>query len=364
MPTPRIALLAPLLTPGDAITNDILGMYEALERTGLDVRIYAAETDFNGLKLRHISKINSFINRPADILIYHYSIGWEPALELLHKKSCRRVVKYHNVTPPEFFVPWSRDYEIACRSGREQLRAVASSDCDLYLSDSEYNMRELVEYGARAEKSLALAPFHHVDRLSELDADLSTLNNYRDARANILMVGRVAPNKGHAALIEAFHLYHHHYNPESRLFIVGKEDRRLGSYSAHLRELAARLRVQDSVVFTGEVTDEELKAYYLLSHLFMIASEHEGFCVPLVEAMAMKLPVVAYASSAIPLTVGGAGLVWPERDTRLLAESANFLIRDEALMAALGLMGLRRYEQHFTNERIEAAFMKALGGLM
>ncbi|MCA1557891.1 MAG: glycosyltransferase family 4 protein, partial [Acidobacteria bacterium] len=171
-------------------------------------------------------------------------------------------------------------------------------------------------------------------------------------------------NKGHAALIEAFALYHHQYNQESRLFIVGKEDRRLSSYSAHLRERVRRLSLQDAVVFTGEVTDQELKAYYLLSNLFMIASEHEGFCVPLVEAMAMKLPVVAYGSSAIPQTAGGAGLVWQERDPRLLAESANFLIKDEALLAAMGLMGLRRYEQHFTNEKIEAEFLKALSRLV
>lgn len=360
---PRIALLAPLLTPGDAITNDILGMHQALEKSGYDVRIYAAETGFNKPPVRHISKINSFIKDPADILIYHYSIGWEPALELLRHKKCRRVVKYHNVTPPEFFAPWSAAYEIACRTGRAQLRAVAESRCDLYLSDSEYNMRELIAYGADEAKSAALAPFHHIDRLSLLDADLSVLNAYRDAKANILMVGRVAPNKGHASLLEAFAIYHQYYNHSSRLFIVGKEDKRLSSYSAYLRERVARLKVQDAVVFTGEVSDHALKAYYLLSNVFMIASEHEGFCVPLVEAMAMKIPVVAYASSAVPQTIGEAGLVWDEHDPHLLAESANRLIKDESLLAALGLMGLRRYERHFTNEKIETEFLKALNGL-
>jgi glycosyltransferase involved in cell wall biosynthesis len=363
MPAPKIALLAPLLTPGDAITNDILGMYQALEKRDADVRIYAAETELSKPRVWHVSKINSFLKHSSDILVYHYSIGWDPALELLRKKKCRRVVKYHNVTPPEFFAPWSEAYEVACRSGRAQLRAVAESRCDLYLSDSVYNMRELIEYGAEESKSAALPPFHHIDRLGALDADLSVLNSYRDAKANILMVGRVAPNKGHASLIEAFAIYHHHYNRESRLFIVGKEDRRLANYSEHLRSLAARFRVQEAVVFTGEVSDKALKAYYLLSHLFMIASEHEGFCVPLVEAMAMKLPVVAYDYSAVPLTVGRAGLVWDEHDPHLLAESADRLIKDEALAASLGLMGLRRYERHFTNEKIETEFLKALESL-
>jgi glycosyltransferase involved in cell wall biosynthesis len=224
-------------------------------------------------------------------------------------------------------------------------------------------MRELVSYGAAPAKSLALAPFHHIDRLSELDADLSVLDAYRDGLANVLMVGRVAPNKGHEALIEAFSIYHRYYNNRSRLLIVGKEDTRLDSYGARLRELVAGHELKESVVFTGEVTDHALKAYYLISHVFMIMSEHEGFCVPLVEAMAMKLPVVAYGSSAIPFTVGKAGLVWNEADPQLFAESLDFLIRDEALSSSLGLMGWRRYERLFTNEKIETQFLKALDGL-
>jgi glycosyltransferase involved in cell wall biosynthesis len=360
---PRIALLTPSLAPGDAITNDILGMHRALEKSGYETRLYAAASPFKRPKVWPVSKINSFLKEPSDILIYHYSMGWEPALELLRKKECRRVIKYHNVTPPEFFAPWNEEYEVACRTGREQLRMVAQTDCELYLSDSEYNMRELVSCGADRSKSFALPPFHHIDRLHGMDADLSVLDAYRDAETNILMVGRVAPNKGHASLIDAFYIYQRYYNNQSRLLIVGKEDNRLASYSARLRERVSRLGLQERVIFTGEVTDEALKAYYLVSHLFMIMSEHEGFCVPLVEAMAMKLPVVAYGSSAVPQTVGEAGLVWDENDPHLMAESANFLVRDESIAATLGLMGWRRYERHFTNEKIETEFLKALAGL-
>lgn len=361
---PRIALLTPSLAPGDAITNDILGMHHALEKSGYDVRVYAAASAFDKPKVWPASKINSFLKDSSDILLYHYSMGWEPALELLRKKRCKTVVKYHNVTPPEFFVGWSEEYEIACRTGREQLQSVAAAGCDLYLSDSEYNMREMVACGADEANSFVVPPFHHIDRLNSVEADLSVLDKYRDGQANILMVGRVAPNKGHAELIDAFSIYHRYYNGRSRLLVVGKEDKRLENYLASLRERLAHLGLQDAVVFTGEVSDAALKAYYLLSHIFMITSAHEGFCVPLVEAMAMKLPVVAYSSSAIPQTVGKAGLVWDERAPHLLAESANFLIRDEPLSVALGLMGWRRYERLFTNEKIEAEFMTALAGLI
>lgn len=360
----RIALLTPSLAPGDAITNDILGMYEALKRGGHSARIYAAASPFKELKVWPVSKIGSFLKDREDVLLYHYSMGWEPALELLKEKRWRTVVKYHNVTPPEFFAGWSDEYELACRTGREQLERLAQSGCDLYLSDSEYNMRELIAAGADESRSFALPPFHHIDRLMDLDADLSVLDAYRDGKANILMVGRVAPNKGHAALVEAFGLYHRNYNRASRLLIVGKEDARLADYSARLRRMVERLGLSDAVVFTGEVSDAALKAYYLISHLFMIMSEHEGFCVPLVEAMAMKLAVVALGSSAIPLTVGKAGIVWDERDPYLFAESLNQLLRDEALSSSLGLMGFRRYENLFTNEKIEAQFLNTLSQLL
>jgi glycosyltransferase involved in cell wall biosynthesis len=118
------------------------------------------------------------------------------------------------------------------------------------------------------------------------------------------------------------------------------------------------------VVFAGEVSDHALKAYYQVADAFMITSEHEGFCVPLVEAMAMKVPIVAYASTAIPETVGTAGLVWEERNPYLLAESIKSIVGDRSVGQALSDMGWRRYAQHFTNARIEAEFLNAINGLL
>nr|MDQ3818016.1 glycosyltransferase family 4 protein [Acidobacteriota bacterium] len=145
-------------------------------------------------------------------------------------------------------------------------------------------------------------------------------------------------------------------------FIIGKEEERFRPYSERLREIAAvRLPGEaESVCFTGEASDSELKAYYLLSSVFAIASEHEGFCVPIIEAMSMKVPVVAYDSSAIPATVGEAGLILKERDPRRMAEMFDRLIRDEALNLSFGMAGWRRYEQNFTNRKIELELFKAL----
>jgi len=360
----RIAILTPSITTGDAVSNDVLGMHDVLQQRGYDVRVFAEGWALDKPRVWPAPQIGNFIKQPTDVLIYHYSRGWDPGLDLLRDLKCRKIIKYHNVTPPEFLAGYNSDFAAMCLEGREQLTLIARSGSDLYLSDSAYNMRELAAEGAVNAKSFVVPPFHHVDRLHSVEPDQSVLSSCSDGKVNICMVGRVAPNKSHPALIEAFAAYHHDYNPNSRLIIAGKEEVRLAKYSTLLRALARRLKLQDDVIFTGEVSDRALRAYYAAAHVFMITSEHEGFCVPLVEAMAMKIPIVAYASTAIPETVGSAGLVWDERNPYLLAESIKSIVGDRSVGQALSAMGWRRYEQHFTNARIEAGFLDAINGLL
>ncbi|MDT4968798.1 MAG: hypothetical protein QOJ64_3535 [Acidobacteriota bacterium] len=360
----RIAILTPSITTGDAVSNDVIGMYEALKASGHHTRIYAEGWTLDEPKVRSAEKINSFLKSPGDLLIYHFSRGWDFGLELLRELKCRIAIKYHNVTPPEFVEKFSRDFARMCLEGREQLKLIANTRCDLYMSDSGYNAQELLSEGATERRSFIVPPFHHIDRLGRIEADASILKTYKDDRTNILMVGRVAPNKGHPALIAAFAAYHHDYNANSRLFIVGKEETRLAAYNNVLGEMTAYLKVKNSVVFTGEASDAALKAYYTLANVFMITSEHEGFCVPLIEAMSMKVPIVAYGSSAIPGTVDAAGLVWEESNPYLLAESIHSIVGANGVAESLGRMGRRRYEEHFTNEKIRANFLNVIGPLL
>jgi glycosyltransferase involved in cell wall biosynthesis len=357
----RIAILTPSITTGDAVSNDVLGMHDVLKERGYDVRVFAEGWALDKPRVWPSPQVGNFLKQPTDVLIYHYSRGWDPGLDLLRNLKCRKIIKYHNVTPPEFLAGYSSDFAAMCLEGREQLALIARSSSDLYLSDSAYNMRELVAEGAAESKSFVVPPFHHVDRLHSVEPDASVLKSYGDGKVNICMVGRVAPNKSHPALIEAFAAYHHDYNPHSRLLIVGKEEVRLAKYSTLLRAMVKHLKLQDDVIFTGEVSDGGLRAYYAAAHVFMITSEHEGFCVPLVEAMAMKIPIVAYASTAIPETVGTAGLVWEERNPYLLAESVNSIIGDNSLGNGLSTLGWRRFQGLFTNEQIEHRFLDALG---
>lgn len=359
----RVAILTPSLTGSDAVGNDVVGMYRALQRHGYDTRVFAESWTLKFPKISPPHAIASFLKNRDDVLIYHYSRGWDPGLELLSNRRTHTVVRYHNVTPPEFFVGYNVDLAEMCHTGRLQLDPIANSNCDRFLSASAYNMRELIGEGAPQSNSFVVPPFHHIDRLLSLPAERKVLDAYGDSKTNICMVGRVAPNKGHPALIEAFAAYHHEYNRASRLLIIGKEEARLRNYSPYLRELANRLKIRDAVVFTGEVSDEALKAYYQAAHAFMVTSEHEGFCVPLVEAMALGIPIVAYASTAIPETVAEAGIVWQERNPYLLAETLDRILKS-SLSVDLSLKGRRRYAEKFTNERIETAFLNAMSGIL
>jgi len=360
----RIAILSPSLTTGDAVSNDVLGMYERLGARDFTPQIFAEGWTLTKPPILPLEKIRRFVRKPSDLLIYHYSRGWEPGLRLLQELKCRRVIKYHNVTPPEFLEKYSPDFANMCRAGRQQIKPIAQIDADRYLSASAFNMKELIAGGASESRSFVVPPFHHIDRVWNIEADQIIRDKYGDDKVNVLTVGRVSPNKGHRLLIEAFAAYHHEYNDQSRLVIVGKEETRLRSYSRLLREMVKRLHLTNAVVFAGEVSDEALKAYYEASDIFVTTSEHEGFCVPLIEAMAMKIPILAYGSSAIPETVGSAGLIWFEPDLYLFAESIHSIVTNRSISAALQTSGWQRYQELFTNERIENQFVAALEGIL
>jgi glycosyltransferase involved in cell wall biosynthesis len=359
----RVAIVTSHVSTGSAVSSDVLGMCAALERRGIDARLYAETSDLEHPKIWPLSEIKDFLKDRDDVLVYHHSIGWNPALGLLRDLKCRTVIKYHNITPPSFFSGISAWHEEKCREGREQLQAIVDAGCDLYLSDSHYNQQELLAAGADELRSFVVPPFHEIDRLQSLDADLDTLDQYRDGRAIVLSVSRVAPHKGHADLIEAFAFYHHDYNQNSRLLVVGREEEAFADHSKRLREMLEFLLLQDLVTFTGEISDSELRACYLLASVFVSPSKHEGFCMPLVEAMAAKLPIVAHDSAAIPETVGDAGIVLQHRDPELMAESINLLTSDEAMNVELGIAGRRRYENHFAPNIIETKFLRALSNL-
>jgi glycosyltransferase involved in cell wall biosynthesis len=356
----RVAIVSPSFSSADAVTNDVLGMLEVLRRKGHEVRLYCESHSLRQPKIGDLAEVSGFLKQARDLVLYHHSRGWIAGVELLEQLQCRRVIKYHNVTPARFFAGFSSYDEEQCELGRRQLTDLARAECDLYLSASAFSMHELITAGASEAKSFVIPPFHHIDRLARLPPDQATLDKYSDGAANILAVGRVVPHKGYLQLVDVFAHYYHKYNRNSRLIVVGKGGEGFSPYSKQLHRAVERAGLKGAVVFAGGVSDEVLKAWYVVADVFVTTSEHEGFCVPLVEAMSMKLPIAAFASSAIPETVGDAGIVWNERNPLLLAESIDLLLRDSSVRNALALRGLRRYESMFTNEKIEQRFLEAM----
>lgn len=359
----RIALVSPTLTTFDAVSNDVLGMHAALNRQGHDARIFCETHSLRHSAIFDLAGIRKFLKEPTDILLYHHSRGWNPATELIGERKCRRVIRYHNITPARYFAGFNPYDEGLCEIGRKQLSNFAAASCDLYLSASSYSQQEVLDSGADPSKSLVVPPFHHIDRLTRITADPETLQQYSGTTANIISVGRVVPHKAVDQLIEAFAHYYHGCNHGSRLIIVGKGGEGFSTYSKQLHRSVERLRLNDAVVFTGGVSDEVLKAFYQLAAAYVTTSEHEGFCVPLVEAMSMRVPIAAYASTAIPETLGDAAIVWTDRDPSLLAGSIDLLVRDSSVSSTLGLRGLRRYEAMFSTQQVERRFLEAMSQL-
>jgi glycosyltransferase involved in cell wall biosynthesis len=221
---------------------------------------------------------------------------------------------YHNITPPDYFLGIHKDLVRLCYRGRRELTAYVDR-CDLALGDSEYNRGELAALGFAPTAVLPVVPdFTHLDGAP----DRRLAATFDDGWTNVLFVGRVIPNKKFENLIRAFHVYRTRLNPRSRLLLVGSYGG-FERYLAMLHGLIGRLGTPD-VSFLGHVSNEELTAVYDIADLFLCASEHEGFCVPIIEAFHKRVPVLAYASTAVPATMDGGGVLYDDPDPGRVAE--------------------------------------------
>jgi glycosyltransferase involved in cell wall biosynthesis len=356
----KAAILIPVLTSKDAVGADALAMAQILDELGIETRIFCLSSSGIQRKTWPAEEMPTFAGGPKDLVIYHFSTGWPLAIELL--KRCRgyRIVKYHNITPAHFFAPYSEEYHVGCKKGRRELETVARLGCELYLGDSSYNLGELLDAADGKLEGQVLAPFHRVEEILQAEADTALIDALTDASRNFLMVGRVAPNKGHLNLIESFSAFVHGYSGPARLLLVGKVDPRLQAYTDSIRQRIADLGLVDHVLWINAASEAQLKAAYLASHAFMLMSEHEGFCVPLIESMALGTPIVAHASSAVPETLGDAGVAWEEQDPWLYAASAARLFADDELRNDLLDRGRRRYRETFSIEVLRERFVGCL----
>lgn len=322
----QVHQFVPGMAVGDAVTNHALEIQGILRRWNISSEIYSVP--------RHVSphmkplcrdyREHRGRTRQEDIAVYHFSIGSELS-DYFRALPDKKVMIYHNITPQKFFNTVSLQKAKAVEEGRQQLRDLAPVP-DLALGVSDFNRRELEQAGYRRT---GVFPLVVNEKKWDTPANRAILNRYRDNAVNILFVGRMAPNKRIEDVIQFFYVYQKTIRPCSRLLLVGSQTG-MEKYYAYLKALCQELDLRD-VVFTGHITDEDLNTYYRVADLYVCMSEHEGFCMPLLEAMHFGVPVMAYDAAAIAETLGGAGVLVKEKNYQILAEMAERMINDIAL---------------------------------
>jgi L-malate glycosyltransferase len=321
---PKVHQVLATLGYGDAIGHEVLGIQRVLRDAGFDSEIFVQTAD---PRLEHLTRdYRELIERsdPSNILVHHFSIG-SRASRIAYAVPDRQILVYHNITPPEFFVDVHEQLAEQCFKGRREL-SIYPARVDLALGDSEFNRHELETLGFDPTGVLPV-----VSDFSHLDGEPNDLiaRDFDDEWTNVLFVGRIIPNKRIEDVIRYFHAYQRHFNPRSRLLLVGSYGG-FEKYVATLHDLAARLSVSN-VHFAGQVTDGELTAYYEIADVFLCASAHEGYCVPILEAFYKEIPVVAYAATAVPSTMDGAGVLYTTQDPVEVAGLVDTVVEDAQL---------------------------------
>ena len=305
--TPRVHQVLASLGYGDAIGNQVLGLQNVFRAAGFDSAIYAETAD---ARLEH--QVLSYRDlpddvSPSDVVVHHFSLG-SRASRTAYAVPSRMLLVYHNITPPQYFLgehPW---LVRQCYHGRRELLAYRSR-VDLAAGVSEFNRAELDAAGFSPTAILPVVPgFSHLACVP----DSRMLDAYDGDAINVLFVGRLIPSKRPDNLIRYFGAFQRAVGVPARLLIAGSYEQFAG-YRDELFAFAAALGATD-VHLLGQVTNEELTALYDVADVFLCASEHEGFCVPLIEAFYKRVPVVAFAAAAVPATLDGGGVLFDTRD--------------------------------------------------
>jgi glycosyltransferase involved in cell wall biosynthesis len=344
----------PTLVRADAISNHVVALHELARRDGKDSRVYAIESsrtiDGGVLPYRRLFRAV----QPDDTLLLHFSMGNE-VFDQLAKLPARKVLIYHNVTPAEFFSGINPHAAAHAQLGRKQLGTLAGQ-MELGVGVSEYNRRELEAAGfART----AVVPLLIDWSAYDVAPDPAVLGQWAATRTKLLFVSRIAPHKRQDDLIRLIAYYRACIDPEAQLILVGSY-RDQPQYHARLRALAQELGVTGAVTFAGSVSLPALVAYYRSATAFVSLSEHEGFGVPLLEAMRFDLPVVAYDAGAVAETLGEAGLRVKTRELPEIAELVGLVGERADLRASLVAAGRRRLED-FSTAAVEERSRRTIG---
>jgi glycosyltransferase involved in cell wall biosynthesis len=344
----RVDQWLPAAHRGDAVGDEALRVRGVLRRSGLESEIYALEIDEDGE-----GDVLSFEERgESDVVLLHFALP-SPLTESFARSKAKRVLIYHNVTPPEFFRGYDDELVRIAAHGRRELSSLARS-CELALGDSEFNRRELEALGFRRTGVLPIlvefAPYREVEPSPVLSRLLA------DGRPNFLFVGRVFPNKRFEDLARLAFFYKKYVSENFRFLLVGKAGR-MERYQQSVQALADRWGLRPSeFLFTGHLPFSDLVACYRQARVFISMSEHEGFAVPLLESMLFEVPILAFAAGAVPDTLGEAGILFHEKNYEELAEMAYLLSTEDELRGCV-IDSERGRLERFAPERVASELL-------
>jgi glycosyltransferase involved in cell wall biosynthesis len=336
----------PTLAPRDAVGRHYLAVQETLRGAGYrsDIYSYEAKEEYKRLA-RPFASFSGSTGNESTWLLYHSSVG-SPVADFVAGRDEPLIVDYHNITPAPFFARWEPAIAGALMKGRRQL-AELEARAELGVADSAFNAQELTDLGY--ERTSVVPILVDVAALDAAPADPATFARLSDAKASggadWLFVGRLAPNKAQHDIVKAFAAYRRLYDVDARLHLVGGSSSH--QYQTALTAFIDALDLGGAVEVTGGVSAGALTAHFETADVYVVASEHEGFCVPLLEAMHHRIPIVAYAATAVPETLGDAGLLLDAKDAYTIATAVQRVVTDSELRAQLidaGSARLREFD--------------------
>jgi glycosyltransferase involved in cell wall biosynthesis len=347
----RIFQILPIFAFGDAIGNDVIMLDKIIRKKGYETYIfYENVTGEAGKISSHYSLIPKLDEN--DIVLYHMSIS-SILTYLFSEMNCYKIMIYHNVTPPDFFYGYSFLAYKSCGKGLEEVRYL-SDKIDHCFADSEYNKRDLIKMGYTCEIDVLPILLSFDDYKKKPSEKI--VSKYSDGTTNIISIGRInAPNKRWENIIKTFYFFQKYVYKNARLFLVGP----YGSddiYPKRLMTYVKDLKL-NNVIFTGHIPFDEILAYYFIADVYLCMSEHEGFCVPLLEAMLFNKPAIAYSSTAIPYTLGEAGFLLKKNDPLETALVMDRILKDRILYDEI----VRKQNERlsfFDTQRVSGLFIR------
>lgn len=313
------------LVYGDGMSNCLFFVKRLLDACGIPNEALVGsylDPRVAGKGITNMEYVLDYGFAPDDIVIYHYGTG-SRLNTLVERIPCRKILIFQNVTPPEFFRDWNYEAYATCAAAYSDIEFTAGTYMHA-ITPSEFSKRILMDYGWKAD-DISVFPLYELPDIDKA-YDTATFERFNDNGMNILFTGRIAPNKKTEDIIRIFNFYNRNYDADSRLILIGS-----GSPESYKEAVVSYIEEHGikNVVLTGHISDEERNAIYKAADVFLCMSEHEGFCIPVLEAFQRKIPVIAYKATAVPDTMGTAGILVDTKDPDAVCKEIDKLVHDE-----------------------------------